>query len=123
MTSSRWAVSAPSSASGAKAGAILQWNPWAQCDHVDDPTDKNHLSGLEPTPWMSGRRLLSGRPQVRVLSGAPRRRSWSVSPLVTYPRLRPDAGSRAVLDMQVLLALLVGEGARELVLGDLDELG
>jgi hypothetical protein len=38
---------------------------------VDDLADGNQLSGLQPTPWTIGHGLLSGRPQVRVLPGAP----------------------------------------------------
>jgi hypothetical protein len=38
---------------------------------MDDLADGNELGALRPRPWTIGHRLLSGRPQVRVLPGAP----------------------------------------------------
>jgi hypothetical protein len=55
--------------SGARAGAIFRRNAWTERHRVDDPADKDHLSGLQPTPWTIGpidrrwatRRLLDWR--------------------------------------------------------------
>jgi hypothetical protein len=58
---------------GCKGGCIVQRILWTELHLVDEFADKNELSGLQSTAWTIGHGLLSGRPQVRVLPGAPRK--------------------------------------------------
>jgi hypothetical protein len=93
---------APGRTSGARAGAILERNLWTQRHWVDGLAEDTQLSGLDCKPWTIGHGLLSGRPQVRVLPGAPAK--VVVDVVQGAGRLNAGARPGALLGPQVYLA-------------------